>query len=60
MKKGRRMLRTTVPHSCYVPTALCVASKKQKAERLANAEHQNTFLKALGSILNTDFEEKLK
>ena len=25
-------------HSCYVPTAPCAASKKQKAERLANAE----------------------
>ena len=24
-------------HSCYVPTAPCAASKKQKAERLANA-----------------------
>ena len=41
-------------HSCYVPTAPCAASKKQKAERLANAELIFAFAQLRGEGTQID------
>ena len=41
-------------HSCYVLTAPCAASKKQKAERLANAELILAFAQLRGEGTQID------